>query len=556
MSTTPAKTVKHIFVTGGVVSSLGKGIASASIGRLLKNMGLKVAIQKLDPYLNVDPGTMNPFQHGEVFVTDDGAETDLDLGHYERFLNQPCSRHSTYTSGRIYQTVINKERAGDYHGGTVQVIPHITDEIKQAIRAPVRADPDLDVLITEIGGTVGDIEGLPFLEAVRQFQHEVGRDHVVLCHLAYIPFIRAAGEIKTKPAQHSVQKLREIGLMPDFLLCRSEKKLDKGIKEKLSLFCNVPLAHVIELLDAKTIYEVPLNMQRQRFEGQIAERLRLPQATCDMRDWKLMLQHIRNPKDSITVALVGKYISLQDSYKSVTEAIDHAAWAHRLKANILRFEGEELEKDPQWRRKLHKADCIVVPGGFGKRGFESKVMAARLARESNLPFLGLCLGMQAAVVDFARHVLGLKEAHSWEMDEKTPHPVISLMEEQKAVIALGGTMRLGAFPCQLPRKTSRTSKAYGGKDEITERHRHRLEFNNTYRKACEDAGLLFTGLYVPDANKPEESLVEIIELRDHPFFVATQAHPEFKSSPVDPHPLFKALIGVAYRLRQQQGGGA
>ncbi|MFW5750228.1 MAG: CTP synthase [Planctomycetota bacterium] len=543
---------KHIFVTGGVVSSLGKGIASASIGRLLRNMGFTVRIQKLDPYLNVDPGTMNPYQHGEVFVTDDGAETDLDLGHYERFLNQPCNHHSTYTSGRIYQTVIQKERAGAYQGGTVQVIPHVTNEIKLAITT--LADPEVDVVITELGGTVGDIEGQPFLEAVRQFQNEAGRENVVLCHLAYIPYVRAAGEMKTKPAQHSAQKLRELGLIPDFLFCRSEHKLEKDLRDKLSLFCNVSSEHVIELPDAKTIYEVPLTMQRQKLEELLAKRLGLPTRECDMRDWKLMLQHIRKPKDAITVALVGKYIRLQDSYKSVTEAIDHAAWANRLTAEIVRVEGEDLERDEDWQERLAGVDCIVVPGGFGKRGFESKIMAARFARENGIPFLGLCLGMQAAAVEFARNVLGLEGAHSWEMDEKSPDPIVVLMEEQRDVAELGGTMRLGAYPCTLPRKTSRTSKAYGGREVVYERHRHRLEFNNDYRKDFEQAGMLFTGLFIPDPEEPERSLVEIIELRDHPFFVATQAHPEFKSSPVEPHPLFKALIATAYRQRAQAGG--
>ncbi|TVR13939.1 MAG: CTP synthase [Planctomycetota bacterium] len=539
---------RHIFITGGVVSSLGKGITAASIGRLLINMGYRVRIQKLDPYLNVDPGTMNPFQHGEVFVTDDGAETDLDLGHYERFLGQPCSRNSTYTSGRIYQTVINHERAGRYNGGTVQVVPHITNEIKEAIRSAL--DDDVDVLITELGGTVGDIEGLPFMEAVRQFRHEAGRDHVALCHLAYIPYIKAAGEIKTKPAQHSVQKLREIGLIPDFLLCRSEERLGKDVKEKLALFCNVDMKHVIELHDvAHSIYEVPMLIYRQGLHNLLAERLNLPIVDCPMNDWELMLRHIRNPKGTLRVALVGKYINHQDAYKSVTEAIDHAGYANLLSIDLVRIESDGLEKDENWRQQFNDIDAVVVPGGFGRRGFEGMLRAIEHCRSHGIPFLGLCLGMQAASVEFARNVLRLDGANSVEMDDKTPHPIIVLMEEQKQVMQLGGTMRLGAYPCTLPRRSSRTSKAYGGADVVEERHRHRFEFNNDYRHAFEEAGMLFTGLYQPDAQQPEASLVEIIELRDHPYFIATQAHPEFKSSAVIPHPLFKALITATWRQR-------
>ncbi|TVR45294.1 MAG: CTP synthase [Planctomycetota bacterium] len=539
---------RHIFVTGGVVSSLGKGITAASIGRLLINMGYTVRIQKLDPYLNVDPGTMNPFQHGEVYVTDDGAETDLDLGHYERFLGQPCTRDSTYTSGRIYQTVINNERAGRYNGGTVQVVPHITDEIKRAIRSLV--DDNVDVLITEIGGTVGDIEGLPFMEAVRQFRHEMGRDNVVLCHLAYIPYIKAAGEIKTKPAQHSVQKLREIGLIPDFLLCRSEERLNKEVKDKLALFCNVEKEHVVELNDvAHSIYEVPLLVHRQGLHQQLVRRLGLPERECSMHEWELMVRHIRSPKATLRIALVGKYINHQDAYKSVTEAIDHAGYAHLLRIELLRIESDALEKDPDWAARFDGVDAVVVPGGFGKRGFEGMLKAIELCRTRPIPFLGLCLGMQAATVEFARNVLGLAGANSHEMDEKAAHPIIVLMDEQKEVVQLGGTMRLGSYPCTLTRKSSRTSKAYGGAELVHERHRHRLEFNNGYRKQFEEAGLLFTGLYVPNPDEPEKSLVEIIEIKDHPYFVATQAHPEFKSSAVSPHPLFKALIGAAWKAR-------
>jgi CTP synthase len=547
---------RHIFVTGGVVSSLGKGIATASIGRILVNMGFSVRIQKLDPYLNVDPGTMNPFQHGEVYVTDDGAETDLDLGHYERFLGTPCSKLSTVTSGRIYQTVLNNERAGKYNGGTVQVIPHVTDEIKKHVRA-LHA-PDVDVVISEVGGTVGDIEGLPFMEAVRQLRHELGRDNCCCIHLAYIPYIKAAGEIKTKPAQHSVQKLREIGIIPDFLLCRAEKPLGKGVKDKLALFCNVDLQNVIDLVDVPTsIYEVPQVLVRQGMDTLLANRLRLPKRECDMHAWDLMVGHIKKPKDTVRIALVGKYIDHQDAYKSVTESIDHAAYAHLLKAEIVRIESETLEGD-DWRKQFEGIDGILVPGGFGKRGFEGKLRAIRLARESGIPYLGLCLGMQAATIEFARNVVGLDKANSTEMDEKTPHPIIVPMEAQKEFIAtgiLGGTMRLGAYICTLPKKSSKAAKLYGGADAVSERHRHRYEFNNAYRAQFEAAGMVFSGLYIPDPQRPEQSLVEVVELKDHPFFVATQAHPEFKSSPVKPHPLFRGFLGAAYKRKRGDQAG-
>jgi CTP synthase len=539
----PAPTTRYIFVSGGVVSSLGKGITAASMGRLLQNMGYTVRIQKLDPYLNLDPGTMNPFQHGEVFVTADGKETDLDLGHYERFLDQPTNQHSTYTSGRIYQSVISKERAGKYNGGTVQVIPHITNEIKDAMRAV--GGPGIDVVIIEIGGTVGDIEGLPFMEAVRQFRHEVGRANAVLCHLAYIPYIRAAGEIKTKPAQHSVQKLREIGLIPDFLLCRTEQPISREVRDKLALFCNVDFDHVIEL------HEVPQVLLRQKVDKLLAKRLGLSERDCDMREWDLMLRHIKSPKGVVKVALVGKYINHQDAYKSVTEAIDHAAWANLHRAEIIRIESEKLENDELVREQLADIDVVVVPGGFGRRGFEGKLRTIRYCREHELPFLGLCLGMQCAAIEFARNVLHLDGANSIEMEEKTAHPIIVPMESQKDVIAagqLGGTMRLGSYPCTLPRKSSRTHKCYGA-DLVHERHRHRYEFNNAYREAFEKAGMQFTGLYIPNAAHPEQSLVEIVELKDHPFFIATQAHPEFQSSPVRPHPLFKGALAAAVKRR-------
>jgi CTP synthase len=549
--------VRHLFITGGVVSSLGKGIASGSIALLLKSMGWKVRIQKLDPYLNVDPGTMNPFQHGEVFVTEDGAETDLDLGHYERFLGTPCSRLSTVTSGRIYQTVLHNERAGKYNGGTVQVIPHVTDEIKRTCHAIAE---DCDVVIHEVGGTVGDIEGLPFMEAARQFRHDVGSQYVAFVHLVYVPFIRAAGEIKTKPAQHSVQKLREIGVLPDFLLCRADKALGKDVKDKLALFCNVDKANVIDLPDVPvSVYEVPQVLVKQDLAAALCRRLALPVREPDLHAWDLMVNHIRKPKDKITVALVGKYINHQDAYKSVTEAIDHAAYAHLLKADIVRLESEQLEKDGEAWEKLRGCDAVVVPGGFGKRGFEGKLKAIRHCRETGTPYLGLCLGMQAACIEFARGVLNLERANSLEMDEKTPHPIIVPMDSQKDLIAasqLGGTMRLGSYPCTLVKKTSRTSKLYGGAEVVPERHRHRYEFNNAYRAQFEAAGLQFTGLYMPDPAHPERSLVEIVELKGHPFFLATQAHPEFKSTPVTPHPLFKGLLGAAWKRRTRGAAGA
>ena len=546
---------RHIVITGGVVSSLGKGIAAASIGRLLITMGYTVRIQKLDPYINVDPGTMNPFQHGEVFVTDDGAETDLDLGHYERFLGQPCSKNSTVTSGKIYQTVIQKERAGKYNGGTVQVVPHVTDEIKSTIRS--LAGDNVDVVIHEVGGTVGDIEGLPFMEAVRQLRHEVGRDYVAFMHLVYIPYIKAAGEIKTKPAQHSVQKLREIGIVPDFLLCRAERPLSKTVRDKLALFCNVDLEKVIDLPDVPTsIYEVPQVLFKQGIHESVCRRLGLPVRVCDLHAWDLMVNHIRKPKDTVTIALIGKYIDHQDAYKSVTESIDHAAYSHLLKANIVRIESEQLEKDENWQERFKGIDGILVPGGFGKRGFEGKLKAIRYAREHKIPYLGLCLGMQAACIEFARGVLNLAEATSVEMNEKTPHPIIVAMESQKDVIAagnLGGTMRLGSYPCTLVKKGSKTSKVYGNAEVVSERHRHRYEFNNAYRAQFEAAGLQFTGLYIPDPSQPEKSLVEIVELKDHPYFLATQAHPEFKSTPVAPHPLFRGFLGAAYKKKTGEG---
>ena len=539
---------RHIVITGGVVSSLGKGIACASIGRLLISMGYTVRIQKLDPYLNVDPGTMNPFQHGEVYVTDDGAETDLDLGHYERFLGSPCSKNSTVTSGRIYQTVIQKERAGKYNGGTVQVVPHVTDEIKSNILA--LGGEGVDVVISEVGGTVGDIEGLPFMEAVRQLRHDIGRDNVVFMHLVYVPYIKAAGEIKTKPAQHSVQKLREIGIVPDFLLCRADKALSKSVKDKLALFCNVDLDKVIDLPDVPTtVYEVPQLLQKQGIHESVCRRLGLPVKPCDTHDWDLMVNHVRKPKDTVTIALIGKYIDHQDAYKSVTESIDHAAYSHLLKANIIRIESEQLEKDEHWQDRFKGIDGLLVPGGFGKRGFEGKLKAIRYAREHKLPYLGLCLGMQAACIEFARNVLGFADANSTEMNEKTTHPIIVVMDSQKEIVAagnLGGTMRLGQYPCTLVRKSSKTSKLFGGADVVQERHRHRYEFNREYQKRLEDNGLRITG------ESPDGSYVEICEVPGHPWFLGCQFHPEFKSKPLEPHPLFSAFVQASHANRQKR----
>ena len=525
---------KHVFVTGGVVSSLGKGLTAACLGRLLQSHGYRIRLQKMDPYLNVDPGTMSPFQHGEVYVTDDGAETDLDLGHYERFSDADIDHTSNYTTGRIYQSVIAKERRGDYLGKTVQVVPHLTNEIKESVLAGVH---DADVAITEIGGTVGDIESLPFLEAIRQFGLEAGRGNVVFVHLALLPYLRSTGEMKTKPAQHSVAKLREIGIQPDVLICRCEKPLTGEIRDKLSLFCNVEPRAVIEERDVDhTIYEIPLVLREQGLDTLLLEHLGLEVGDGDLGDWPAIVEVIKAPAYDVQVALVGKYTELTDAYKSIYEAFTHAGIANNARVRVLRVASSELESKGA-EAVLKGVHGLLVPGGFGERGIEGKLEAIRYVRENNIPFLGICLGMQCAVIEFARNVLGLESAHSTEFDKDTPAPVISLLEEQRRVENMGGTMRLGAYPCSLVEGT-KAHEAYGV-GEISERHRHRYEFNDAFRDALVEHGLVVAGQWA------EGNLVEVVELRDHPWFVATQYHPEFKSKPTRCHPLFRDLIRAA-----------
>ena len=526
---------KHVFVTGGVVSSLGKGLTSASIGMLLESRGLRVKMQKLDPYINVDPGTMSPYQHGEVYVLDDGSETDLDLGHYERFTSTPLTRKSNYTTGQIYLSVINKERRGEFLGNTVQVIPHITNEIKEVVKQ--LADADTDVVITEIGGTAGDIESLPFLEAIRQIPLEVGRENCMFIHLTLVPYLKAAGELKTKPTQHSVGILRQIGIQPDVLVCRTERSLDVSDREKIALFCNVPLDAVIEERDKDfSIYEVPLSLQSNRIDEIVLRRFGLQAGPADLEEWHEILHRLRNPEHEVSIALVGKYAGHRDAYKSIYEAIDHGGIAHKTQVRVQPIKSEDIEREGA-ERLLAGFDALIVPGGFGERGVEGKVEAIRFARERGLPFLGICLGMQCAVIDFARNVAGLADAHSTEFDRDTPHPVICLMEEQQGVVHKGGTMRLGAQPCVLT-AGSRSAAAYGC-ETISERHRHRYEFNPRSRERLEEAGLVIAG------TSPDGTLVEIVELADHPWFVAVQFHPEFKSKPTAAHPLFAGLVAAA-----------
>ena len=525
--------MKYIFVTGGVISSLGKGLTSAALGALLECRGLKVRIQKFDPYLNVDPGTMSPYQHGEVYVLDDGAETDLDLGHYERFTSGTLSRLNSLSSGQVYETVIQKERRGDYLGKTVQVIPHVTDEIKARIRA---GGEGVDVLITEIGGTTGDIEGLPFLEALRQFQHDAGRENVAFLHCTLVPFIKAAGELKTKPSQQSVAKLREIGIQPDLLVCRTDRPVGEDNRQKLSLYCNVGADCVFECRDvANSIYELPLMLAEQRMDDVVVRRLGLRCGPCDIAPWREVVRRLLEPKRRVRIGVVGKYIELQDAYKSVYESVVHGGIANEAAVDIVRIDAEDLETEGT--AKLEGLDGILVPGGFGSRGIEGKVIAARFARERKVPYYGLCLGMQITVIEFARNVLGLKKAHSTEFDPVTPDPVIHLMEAQKEVTDKGATMRLGAYDCALT-PGSKSRAAYG-RDLISERHRHRFEYNDAYRKRLEEAGLTVGGV------NPGTGLVEIVEVRDHPFMVGVQYHPEFKSKPNRPHPLFAAFVKAA-----------
>ncbi len=531
---------KHIFVTGGVVSSLGKGLTCGAIGLLLEGRGLRVSIQKLDPYINVDPGTMSPFQHGEVYVTEDGAETDLDLGHYERFTDARISRDSNYTTGRIFNSVLSKERQGAYLGQTVQVIPHITNEIKDAIRRI--EGPDVDVAITEIGGTVGDIESTPFLEAIRQYCHEVGRENSLTIHLTLLPYLKASQELKTKPSQHSVQILRQIGIFPDILVCRTEKKMSEEIKAKLALFCNVDRDKVIEEKDVDfSIYEVPIVFAEQKLDEVILRRLGLNAGPLRIERWQAVLDILKNPADTLEIGVVGKYLELQDAYKSVWESLTHGGIANRVRVKLRKVNGEDIERDGA-ETQLRGIHGLLVPGGFGVRGVEGKVDAIRYARENRIPYFGLCLGMQAAVIEFARNVAGLQDAHSTEFDPKTPHPVISMMESQRGLTQMGGTMRLGSYPCCLT-SPSRAIEAYG-QTTVLERHRHRFEFNNNYRTQFQKLGMRFTGIW------PIGNLVEIVELVDHPWFVAVQFHPEFKSKPTAAHPLFKGFIAAALEHRR------
>ena len=531
---------KHIFVTGGVVSSLGKGITAASLGRLLKSRGLKVTIQKLDPYLNVDPGTMSPFQHGEVFVTDDGGETDLDLGHYERFIDESLSRDCNATTGSIYQVLISKERRGDFLGGTVQVIPHVTNEIKDRInRLAEQTAPD--VIITEVGGTVGDIESLPFLEAIRQMRKDKGRENVCYIHVTLVPYIAASGELKTKPTQHSVQELRSIGILPDFIVARSDRPIDTGIRRKIALFCDVDAPAVVSCQDAESIYEVPLALKAQGLDAMVIDRLGLECGEADLAEWVSFLERRRAITDEVDIALVGKYVQLQDAYLSVFEALQHAGIHHDHKVNVHWVDAESLTPD-EVESQLVQMDGILVPGGFGIRGIEGKIRAARYARENKVPYFGICLGMQVAVAEFARHVAGLESANSSEFDPVTEHAVIDLMRDQHGVADMGGTMRLGAYPCTVTPGTKGWA-AYG-QDVIYERHRHRYEVNNAYRQRLTDAGLVISGL------SPDGKLVEMVEIPDHPWFLGNQGHPEFKSRPTRPAPLFRDFIGAAVQRRR------
>jgi CTP synthase len=529
---------KYIFVTGGVVSSLGKGLASASIAALLEARGLSVNLQKLDPYINVDPGTMSPFQHGEVFVTDDGAETDLDLGHYERFSHAKLSQANNWTTGRIYQSVINKERRGDYLGKTIQVIPHITNEIKDAIRA---VSDGYDVVIVEVGGTVGDIESLPFLEAIRQMRNDVGRKNAMFIHLTLVPFISAAGELKTKPTQHSVKELREIGIQPDILLCRCDRPLPQDMKAKIALFCNVDEEEVITAQDVETIYEVPLVFAQQGLDDMVIKRLKLSARERDLRAWTALVDTVKNPDATVTIGIVGKYVELEDSYKSLNEALIHGGVANRVRVQFKWVESEELIDDPNYEDRLRDLDAILVPGGFGKRGISGMIRAISYARRSQTPFFGICLGMQCASIEYARNVCELEGADSTEFDSDARHPIIFKLRDLIGVEELGGTMRLGAYPCKL-REGSLAEKVYGA-GEISERHRHRFEFNPRYEESLSKNGLVFSG------KSPDGKFVEIIELPHHPWFLGCQFHPEFKSKPLAPHPLFVSFIRAAYENR-------
>ncbi len=532
---------KYIFVTGGVVSSLGKGVAASSIGCLLESRGFKITIQKCDPYLNVDPGTMSPYQHGEVFVTEDGAETDLDLGHYERFTHAKLTRDNNWTTGRIYETILSKERRGDYLGKTVQVIPHVTDEIKRCIK---RVAEGVDIVIVEIGGTVGDIESLPFLEAIRQMRLELGVENTLFVHVTLVPYIAAAGELKTKPTQHSVKEMLGIGIQPDVLLCRSDRHISTDLKRKIALFCNMPESCVISMEDVKTIYEVPVELAKEGLDAQILKRLHLEERPANMQPWMEMLQRLHHPKGEVRIGIVGKYVQLEDAYKSLREALLHGGLAHNHKTVVEWIESEEIDSLETAEKRLKGYDGILVPGGFGKRGIEGMVHTIQYARENKIPFFGICLGMQCATIEYARDAAGLKQADSTEFDPQTPHRVIYKLRELLGVDEMGGTMRLGAWLCKLE-PGSFAQKAYG-KTEISERHRHRYEFNREYEKTLTAAGLKITG------RTPDENYVEIVEAPEHPWFLGCQFHPEFKSKPLEPHPLFAAFIGAALEHRIQK----
>ena len=533
--------VKYVFVTGGVVSGLGKGITAASLGRLLKARGYKVTMQKFDPYINIDPGTMNPVQHGEVFVTDDGAETDLDLGHYERFIDESLTKNSNVTTGKVYWSVLQKERRGDFGGGTVQVIPHITNEIKSRFHRNY-STTDTEIAIIEVGGTVGDIESQPFLEAIRQFQHEVGHENAILIHVTLIPYLKASGELKTKPTQASVKDLQAMGIWPDILVCRSEHPLDDGLRSKIALFCNVPKTHVLQNLDVEVLYEAPLAMEEEHLAEVACQCLNLPCPEPDLDEWRAMIDAWKHPEKEVTVALVGKYIQLHDAYISVVESLKHGGVANRASVNIKWIDSETVTPE-NVGELLGDVSGILVPGGFGSRGIEGKIQAIKYARENKIPFLGLCLGMQLSIVEFARDVIGYSDAHSAELDPSTAHPVIHLMPDQDGIEDIGGTLRLGSYPCVL----NKDSKAYAlyGTETIHERHRHRYEVNNDYRTVLQNNGMMLSGI------SPDGRIVEMIELPDHPWFVATQAHPELKSRPNRPHPLFKGFIAASLEYQEK-----
>ncbi len=531
--------VKYVFVTGGVVSGLGKGITAASLGRLLKARGYKVTMQKFDPYINIDPGTMNPIQHGEVFVTDDGAETDLDLGHYERFIDESLTKNSNVTTGKVYWSVLQKERRGDFGGGTVQVIPHITNEIKSRFYRNFTSE-DTHIAIIEVGGTVGDIESQPFLEAIRQFQHEVGHENAILIHVTLIPYIKASGELKTKPTQASVKELQGMGIQPDIIVCRSELPLDQSLKDKIALFCNVPSSHVLQNLDVEYLYEAPLAMEKENLAKVACESLHLECPEPDLKDWEMMVDALRHPNGDVTIALVGKYIALHDAYISVVEALKHGGIAAHTTVNIKWVDSEDVTPE-NMDEIFSDVSGILVPGGFGSRGVEGKILAAQYAREHRMPYLGLCLGMQVAIIEYARHVCGFNDAHSIELDPNTTHPVIALMPDQSGVEDIGGTLRLGSYPCVLD-PSSLACKVYGT-TEIEERHRHRYEVNNDFRAPLTEKGMKLCG------TSPDGRIVEMIEIPDHPWFLATQAHPELKSRPNRPHPLFKGFVAAATVFR-------